>query len=161
MLKIQTMTSPVGNLTLAQKEDFLVGCWIQGQKYEWGVWKEEEKIQEETELLKKAKTWLDAYFSYQKPFPNELPLAPQGTPFQRRIWEYLCTIPYGEITTYGAIAKNLGIRSSQAVGQAIGHNPISIIIPCHRVLSAKHTLTGYAGGLEAKAWLLKHEGASI
>lgn len=161
MLKIQVVESPVGKLTLAQKEGFLVGCWIKGQKYEWGVFKEEKRVYEKTRLLERTKVWLDAYFSDQRPLLGGLPLAPQGTAFQKRIWEYLCTIPYGEITTYGNIAKDLGIRSSQAVGQAIGHNPISIIIPCHRVVSAKHTLTGYAGGIEAKALLLRHEGVIL
>ena len=101
--------------------------------------------------------WLDAYFA-GKPMPVDLPLSPAGTDFQRRVWDILLTIPYGETTTYGAIAKQLGApMSAQAVGQAVGKNPLAIIIPCHRVVGANGQLTGYAWGIERKQWLLRHE----
>ena len=109
----------------------------------------------------------DRYFAGEKPSPLELPLAPAGTPFQRAVWEQLEQIPYGATTTYGAIAQTLARAmgrpslSPQAVGSAVGRNPISIVIPCHRVVGADSSLTGYAGGLERKKWLLQHEGVDV
>ena len=114
-----------------------------------------------------AKKWLDRYFSGQKPDVAELPLAPQGNAFRQGVWEILCTIPYGEVITYGSIAKKMAVKlqkermSSQAVGGAVGHNPISIIIPCHRVVGANGSLTGYAGGIEKKIKLLELEGVDM
>ena len=114
-----------------------------------------------------AKKWLDRYFSGQKPDAAELPLAPQGNAFRQGVWEILCTIPYGEVTTYGSIAKKMAVKlqkermSSQAVGGAVGHNPISIIIPCHRVIGVNGSLTGYAGGIETKIKLLELEGVDM
>jgi methylated-DNA-[protein]-cysteine S-methyltransferase len=108
---------------------------------------------------------LDRYFSGQKPDPQELKLAPDGSEFRRQVWSILLSVPYGQVTSYGAIAKELANRrglpslSAQAVGGAVGHNPISIIIPCHRVVSANGSLTGYAGGIERKIRLLSLEGA--
>ena len=107
--------------------------------------------------------WLDVYFSGRKPDFTP-PTAPAGTAFQQSVWEILRTIPYGETTTYGAIARrieqNTGCRmSAQAVGGAVGRNPISILIPCHRVIGADGSLTGYAGGLDKKERLLQWEGA--
>ena len=100
---------------------------------------------------------MESYFA-GNPGAVEFPLSPTGTDFQRKVWAILLTIPYGQTTTYGAIAKQLGnAMSAQAVGQAVGRNPISIIIPCHRVMGAKGQLTGYAGGIENKKWLLRHE----
>jgi methylated-DNA-[protein]-cysteine S-methyltransferase len=101
--------------------------------------------------------WLDDYFA-GKHREIDFLLSPAGTDFQRKVWEILLSISYGETTTYGAIAKQLGEKmSAQAVGQAVGRNPISIIIPCHRCVGAKGQLTGYAGGLDQKKWLLTHE----
>ena len=114
-----------------------------------------------------VKKWLDRYFSGQKPDLAELPLAPQGNAFRQGVWEILCTIPYGEVTTYGSIAKKMAVKlqkermSSQAVGGAVGHNPISIIIPCHRVVGVNGSLTGYAGGIETKIKLLELEGVDM
>ena len=107
--------------------------------------------------------WLDAYFSGQKPSPLELSLKPAGTAFQQQVWKYLLEIPYGQAVTYGQIADRIatarGIKrmSAQAVGQAVGANPIPIVIPCHRVLGTKGRLTGYSGGLTYKIQLLDHE----
>ena len=112
-----------------------------------------------------AARWLGAYFAGQKPDPNQLPLAPQGSAFRRVIWALLCEIPCGALTTYGDLAAEAAARlgrvrlSAQAVGGAVGHNPISIIIPCHRVVGADGSLTGYAGGLAVKRQLLALEGA--
>ena len=114
-----------------------------------------------------AKKWLDAYFAGEKPAISELPLAPNGGEFRQAVWDILCEIPYGQCTTYGAIAQKMAARmgkktmSSQAVGGAVGHNPISIIIPCHRVVGANGSLTGYAGGIDKKIKLLQHEGADM
>lgn len=158
--------SPVGELTLVAKDDCLAGVWFKDQKYYLGSLKEESLLEQDTPVLDKTAKWLDEYFSGRQPSILMLPLAPQGTVFQRIVWQLLCQIPYGQTKTYGQIAKEVaelrGIPSSaQAVGSAVGHNPISIIIPCHRVVGAKGNLTGYAGGIDKKAMLLQHEGANI
>lgn len=107
-------------------------------------------------IFKETRRWLDLYFSGKK--PNFTPsLNPQGTPFQQKVWQELLKILYGETTTYGAIAKNVNCRSAQAIGQAVHNNPIAIIIPCHRVIGADGSLTGYASGLDIKLQLLKLE----
>ena len=116
------------------------------------------------DVFTQTRHWLDDYFAGRNPDPSPLPLAPGGTPFQKEVWQLLRSIPYGRLTTYGEIARELAVSrgmrkmSAQAVGQAVGRNPIWIIIPCHRVLGARCQLTGYAGGLEKKIWLLQHEG---
>lgn len=145
--------SPVGKLTLAGEGEALTGLWLEGQKYfgsklhpvKWG----------ESPAFAETRRWLECYFAGKDPGPTPQ-LAPEGTPFQRRVWELLRTVPWGETTTYGALAKRLG-SSPRAVGSAVGHNPISILIPCHRVLGSEGSLTGYAGGTERKAWLLENE----
>ena len=109
--------------------------------------------------------WLERYFAGKKPSPEDLPLRPEGTVFRQMVWRELLHIPYGQVTTYGSLAKAVARKmgretmSAQAVGQAVGHNPISIIIPCHRVVGANGSLTGYAGGLDRKIRLLELEGA--
>lgn len=114
-------------------------------------------------ILLQTIQWLDRYFAGERPSPGELSLAPMGSPFRQAVWKHLCQIPYGETTTYGAIARAMAAEmgrssmSAQAVGGAVGHNPISIIIPCHRVLGSDSGLTGYAGGLKVKQWLLELE----
>ena len=114
------------------------------------------------EIFNKTKNWLNCYFKGEKPQISELPLAPKGSNFRQKVWEILCKIPYGETTTYKEIAEQISpTMSPQAVGGAVGHNPISIIIPCHRVIGTDGNLTGYAGGLKNKIWLLKHENAEI
>ena len=159
--------SPVGRLTLASDGLNLAGLWMEGQKYFGGTVPGELRPNEELEVFSRAKDWLDRYFNGKKPEPSELPLAPVGGEFRRTVWELLCEIPYGELTTYGQIAREAAKRlqresmSAQAVGGAGGHNPISIIIPCHRVVGTGGSLTGYAGGLDKKIWLLKHEGVKM
>jgi len=107
-------------------------------------------------VFQQTREWLDVYFSGQE--PGFIPLLlPEGTPFRQAVWEQLLTIPYGQTTTYGEIARRIGCRSAQAVGGAVGHNPIAIIVPCHRVIGSNGTLTGYAAGIDRKAWLLKNE----
>ncbi|MDD6213294.1 MAG: methylated-DNA--[protein]-cysteine S-methyltransferase [Clostridiales bacterium] len=164
--------SPVGCLTLGAKEDALVGLWMEGQKYYMDGWKGENLCQSDSMILRQTKEWLDAYFSGKKPNPSRLKLAPRGSSFRQSVWKILCEIPYGTVMTYGEIARQLtleaddglseksGIKkaSARSVGGAVGHNPISIIIPCHRVVGAGGKLTGYAGGMDRKEWLLKMEG---
>ena len=159
--------SPTGRLLLTSDGKALTGLWIEGQKYFASTIKEEPIQKDELEIFVKTKDWLDRYFAGQKPLPQELPLAPEGSDFRKAVWKILCNIPYGEVMTYGRIAKiiaeqkGLSSMSAQAVGNAVGHNPVSIIIPCHRVIGTNGSLTGYAGGIEKKKKLLQLEGAKI
>lgn len=148
--------SPVGTLTLASDGEALVGLWLEGQK-RFGSDLNLAPAGKGDAVLDAAKRWLDRYFSGGRPTPDELTLAPGGSAFQRRIWNMLCEIPYGEVTTYGTLAARLG-STARALGGAVGRNPISIIIPCHRVVGANGSLTGYAGGIETKRTLLRLEG---
>ena len=148
--------SPLGTLTVAAENDALTALVIAGQKYE-ELHLIGEGRERETPVLRAAKAWLDRYFAGERPDPTELPLSPRGTDFQQRVWRELLTIPYGGTETYGDLAARLG-SSARAVGSAVGRNPISVIIPCHRVLGVDGSLCGYAGGLENKKKLLKLEG---
>lgn len=160
-------SSPVGNLTLASDSERLVGLWIQNQKYFGGTVAKNMTENSNLPIFTATKNWLDKYFGGQKPAIANLPLAPNGSAFRKAVWDILCEIPYGEVTTYGEIAKKMAVRrnqehmSAQAVGGAVGHNPISIIIPCHRVVGSNGSLTGYAGGVDQKIRLLEHEGADL
>ncbi|GHV25173.1 methylated-DNA--protein-cysteine methyltransferase [Spirochaetia bacterium] len=162
-----TYPSPVGKITLASDGDNLAGLWIEGQKYYGGTISEEMIEQNTIPVFDAAKKWLDKYFAGDKPAISELPLAPVGGAFRQNVWKILCQIPYGKVITYGDIAKKMAVKmnkpnmSSQAVGGAVGHNPISIIIPCHRVVGTKGSLTGYAGGIHTKAKLLELEGVDM
>lgn len=159
--------SPLGLITIAGSENALSGLWIEGQKYYAETVKEEMVEKSDLPVLQAAKQWLDDYFAGKKPDINSLPLAPQGSEFRRSVWKILCEIPYGETITYGDISKQIAAKmnretmSSQAVGGAVGHNPISIIIPCHRVVGSGGNLTGYAGGLNIKIKLLELEGLDM
>ena len=159
-------SSPVGRLTLASGGDALSGLWLEGQKYFGGSLGPLE-TREDLPVFEQVKTWLDRYFARARPDPAELPLAPVGSEFRQEVWRLLLRIPYGKVTTYGALSKELARllgrphMSAQAVGGAVGHNPISIIIPCHRVVGADGSLTGYAGGVEIKRKLLELEGADL
>lgn len=155
--------SPVGKLSLCCDGEKLVGLWLAGQKYFGGTISGEMIPCAQLPIFGQVRDWLDRYFAGQQPVPEELPLAPIGGEFRQKVWRILCGIPYGQVTTYGDIAKELAgsHRSAQAVGGAVGHNPISIIIPCHRVVGSKGSLTGYAGGMEKKTWLLRHEGVDL
>ena len=153
--------SPLGTLTLASDGEKLTGLWIAGQKYFAAGTPTNLPICGDLPVFLQARGWLDRYFAGERPAASELPLAPQGSAFRQSVWTILCQIPYGQTMTYGEIAKRLSCKSAQAVGGAVGHNPISIIIPCHRVLGADKGLTGYAGGVEKKIWLLRHEGAAF
>lgn len=156
--------SPVGRILLAARDEALIGLWIDGQKDYLGSLHEEITENENDETFNRTKIWLDRYFRGEKPSVGDLYLAPVGSNFAKSVWKILCEIPYGETTTYGEIAARLakerGLQkmSAQAVGGAVGHNPISIIIPCHRVVGKGGNLTGYAGGIDKKIKLLSHEG---
>ena len=154
--------SPVGRLLLASDGTALTGLWLEGQKHYAAGVMGNAVHGESLPVFTQAKRWLDDYFAGNAPDPSALPLAPNGSEFRRRIWNLLSEIPYGEVTTYGQLAKEYEARFGQktaarAVGGAVGHNPISIIIPCHRVIGGNGALTGYAGGIEAKKLLLKIE----
>ncbi|MDR0888774.1 MAG: methylated-DNA--[protein]-cysteine S-methyltransferase [Coriobacteriales bacterium] len=159
--------SPVGTLRLASDGESLTGLWIEGQKYEGGTIGKELVPKDDFPVFSQTKDWLKRYFAGDKPEINELPLAPIGGEFRQGVWRLLTQIPYGEVTTYGALAQAMAKAagkakmSAQAVGGAVGHNPISIIVPCHRVVGSNGSLTGYAGGIGIKQRLLQHEGVDM
>ena len=157
---IEKLSSPLGELILCAHDGAIVGLWFAGQKYELrGVDESLDEREGDRELIIQCKIWLDDYFSGKVPVIN-FPLCPQGTEFQKKVWRQLECIPYGETRTYGDIAKLIDCKSARAVGAAVGKNPVSILIPCHRVLGANSALTGYAGGIEWKEYLLTIEKAS-
>ena len=149
--------SPIGKLLLTCTDAGLTGLCMN---------REAPVHPMEHPILHQTRRWLDSYFRGENPAVN-LPLYLEGTDFQRQVWKILLTIPYGQTRTYGEISREIaqllgkGKMSSQAVGQAVGRNPISILIPCHRVVGSGGQLTGYAWGLERKIWLLRHEGRKI
>lgn len=157
--------SPLGDMLLAADEKGLTGLWFVGQKY-FALRLDKEHEDRDLPIFDETKRWLDEYFMGKQPsFTPSLHLV--GTDFQKEVWQILCTIPYGQTTTYGDIAKRIATihgrqsMSAQAVGGAVGHNEISIIVPCHRVLGANGSLTGYAGGIERKQRLLELEGCTF
>lgn len=162
MIQTAFYAAPYGRYVMAAEDGALTGVWLEGQKYFPSDLPEPSG--EEPEVFARTRRWLDAYFAGQQPEVSALPLSPRGSDFAQSVWQLLLEIPYGQTVTYGQLAKRLAEQrglaqlSAQAVGGAVGHNPISIIIPCHRVLGAKNQLTGYAGGLDVKTFLLKLEG---
>ena len=172
--------SPIGDILLAADDIGLTGLWFEGQKY-FALYLDKEHEEKEVALFEKVKQWLTIYFSGKEPDFTEkvkqwltiyfsgkepdftIPLHFTGTDFQNEVWEILCTIPYGQTMTYGEIAKQIAVKkglprmSAQAVGGAVAHNEISIIVPCHRVVGANGSLTGYAGGIDKKIKLLQLE----
>lgn len=162
MIYTTNYNSPLGSILLVAKENQLIGLYIENQKYYFNP-KEEAKENNHLEIFLRAKKWLDRYFNGEQPAIEELDLNPIGSDFRLSVWKHLCKIPYGSVTTYKKIAeeiakeKGINKMSARAIGNAVGHNPISIIIPCHRVVGTGGNLTGYAGGLEKKKYLLKLE----
>ena len=153
-------TSPIGLLSIVATDQYLFGIWVEGQNhFERGLIVDNIEEVKTHPVLNQVISYLDDYFLGQNPSLSELPLAPIGTDFEKKVWSYLQEIPFGTTVTYGQIAKDLSVASAQAVGGAVGRNPWSILVPCHRVLGANKRLTGYAAGLERKAWLLNHERA--
>ena len=179
MRYLRECDSLLGDIRLASDGEHLTGLWFVGQKYDYRLQPEDVVLNRGTDaaqtagngadgatcVFDRAQEWLECYFAGEKPSPEELPLRPEGTDFQQMVWRELLHIPYGQVTTYGSLAKAVAqemgreTMSAQAVGQAVGHNPISIIIPCHRVVGTDGSLTGYAGGLDRKIRLLELEGA--
>lgn len=164
MTYLTKLPSPVGTLHLASDGTAITGLWIEGQKYFAATLEKDSEEQPDLPLFRQAADWLSAYFAGEVPLALP-PLVPQGSAFRQAVWSLLLEIPRGRTTTYGALAQELrkqGISASaQAVGGAVGHNPISILIPCHRVVGAQGSLTGYAGGIAAKQYLLELEGADM
>lgn len=161
MTFLQHYNSPLGGILLAADEIGLTGLWFDGQKY-FARDLPAEHVEQNTPVLSEAKRWLDIYFTGREPDFTP-PLHPIGSVFRQAVWEILLQIPYGQTTTYGEIARQLAAKlglprmSAQAVGGAVGHNEISIIIPCHRVVGTNGSLTGYAGGIDKKVKLLELE----
>lgn len=165
MVSTCTYLSPLGGILLAADEIGLTGLWFDGEKYFAENLPREHAVQE-TPILQETKRWLDVYFSGKQP-DFMLPLHPVGSPFRQAVWALLLQIPYGQTVTYGELARQLAAKlgrakmSAQAVGGAVGHNEISIIIPCHRVVGTNGSLTGYAGGITKKKKLLELEQADM
>ena len=152
--------SPLGGVTLAGDGIALTGLWFDGQKYFAETLSADHEARD-LPVFREAVLWLDCWFGGTVPDFTP-PLAPRGTAFRKAVWEILLTVPCGRTVTYGEIAgilaRRTGVRTSaRAVGNAVGHNPILLIVPCHRVVGAGGSLTGYAGGIERKKLLLKME----
>ena len=163
----KTVSSPVGDLVLVSDGEYLTGLFILGQKYFMDGFSEELYENNDLEVFHIVEAWLKSYFAGANPSIKSLLLKPAGTNFRQIVWQELLNIPYGDTITYKELGKKVAVRlgkssmSSQAIGGAVGHNPISIIIPCHRVIGTDGSLTGYAGGLDKKEYLLALEKANI
>ena len=163
MTYITYYSSILSEITLASDGVNLTGLWFKGQKYYGSTIIPPIKLKNDLPIFLKTKNWLNEYFYGQNPKISTLPISLLGTPFRKSVWDILTQIPYGQVFTYGKIAKILALKmnknviSSRAVGGAVGHNPISIIVPCHRVIGANGSLTGYAANINIKLNLLKLE----
>lgn len=161
MTCIHSFLSPLGEMLMAADETGLTGLWFSGQKY-FARGLDPESKEKALPVFDQAEQWLRIYFSGREP-DFSVPLHFIGTHFQKEVWKLLCDIPYGQTTTYGELARKLAASrklphmSAQAVGGAVGHNKISILVPCHRVMGSDGSLTGYAGGLDKKRQLLTLE----
>ena len=157
-------TPIIGSLTLASDGESIVGCWFDNDRY-FGIGVDGPmERRDDLPVFGQARGWLDRYFAGEMPDPRELPLAARATEFQMRVREAMLDIPYGQTTTYGAIADRIADetgkrQSARAVGGAVGHNPLCLIVPCHRVVGASGSLTGFGGGIDMKIALLEHEQA--
>lgn len=151
--------SPIGRLTIEEDDGVLCGLWVGGEKGFPAA-----ALEASESARGPVADWLSAYFAGSRP-DVDFPIEPSGTDYQREVWSTIQSIPYGETRTYGEIAKAVGARrgkpsAARAVGGALGKNPIMIVIPCHRIVGADGTLTGFAGGIDRKIWLLEHEKAT-
>lgn len=165
MLTKTNYPSPIGQLILVSDETALLGLWFEDQKY-FGAGFDLRAIPEkQTAISDQVATWLDEYFKGNAPSTDSLPLNPQVTAYRQGVLQVLRQVPYGQTITYAELAHRLSKQgaatSPRAIGGAVGHNPLSIVIPCHRVVGSDGSLTGYAGGLERKIALLKLEGADF
>ena len=166
MLYTGHVPSPLGDLLIAGTDTELVGIWFEDAKYFGSAITEPCRENMEAPVIAETAAWLSDYFAGLRPKPERLRLRMIGSDFRCAVWKLLLQIPYGSTMTYGeiasAISRERGTRvSAQAVGGAVGHNPISVVIPCHRVVGANGSLTGYAGGLDRKRWLLQHESGAV
>ena len=163
MTKTMRYRSPLGGILLAADDEGLIGAWFEGEKY-FADGLPADAAEGQSAILAETKHWLDVYFSGREP-EHTPPLHPMGSAFRQEVWALLRSIPYGRTTTYGALAAQLAAAhggkkmSAQAVGGAVGRNPISLLIPCHRVVGSSGSLTGYAGGMDKKLCLLELEQA--
>jgi methylated-DNA-[protein]-cysteine S-methyltransferase len=153
-----SIETKLGPMTASAENDCLTGLWFAGQKYypRTGAW----ETRPDYPVFEALRSWLADYFSGRRmdqPYKNRITVKPEGTAFQKKVWEVLLDIPYGKLAGYGSIAEQLGSHA-RAVGGAVGRNPVSILIPCHRVVGSAGQLTGYAGGLDRKKALLALEG---
>lgn len=164
MTYLTSLPSPLGPLSLASDGEAVTGLWLEGQKYFAAGLEAETRKRPDLPVFRRTEAWLNAYFE-KRDLPPLPPLAPKGSEFRQKVWKLLLDIPFGETATYGGLTEKLkasGVPASpQAVGGAVGHNPISIIIPCHRVVGVGGSLTGYAGGVEKKRFLLELEGVDL
>jgi methylated-DNA-[protein]-cysteine S-methyltransferase len=161
MIYYKWIASPIGPLLLTSDGRSLSGLYLKGQKHFPTItedWKESASLADAlADPFEQTQAQLAEYFAHQRQ-SFDLPLNPQGTDFQKQVWQRLSLIPFGETISYGTLAENVGKPgASRAVGAANGRNPLSIIVPCHRVIAANGKLTGYAGGVDRKQWLLAHE----
>lgn len=158
--------SPLGKITILGDDQAILGVWFDRQKHFGANYDLNDVPEQDTPVVEQAKNWLDEYFSGRRPAISQLSLAPDVTDFRQQVLNVLQTIPYGKTMTYKEIAEEISHKhdgkfvSPRAVGGAVGHNPISIIIPCHRVVGSDGNLTGYAGGIDRKIQLLNSEGVS-
>lgn len=162
MLQQTTLPSPLGKLVLLADNTALRGVWFQNQNHFGAIYNLQTIPEGINPILKQGQDWLAAYFAGVHPDPQALPLAPAVTPYRQIVLDLLLQIPYGQTKSYRDVAQAFQQKtgrstSPRAIGGAIGHNPISLIIPCHRILGQDGSLTGYAGGLDRKIWLLEHE----
>lgn len=158
--------TPVGKVCMASDGERLSGLWLENQKYDRETLRDKVTQKRDIPLFQDIRQWLGRYFDGEQPPVSEIPLAPEGSDFRHIVWDILYDIPYGKTVTYGEVTKAVEVKigrnmSAQAVGGAIAHNPILIIIPCHRVIGANGSLTGYAGGIDTKVKLLEHEGVDM
>ncbi|WP_125771896.1 methylated-DNA--[protein]-cysteine S-methyltransferase [Companilactobacillus furfuricola] len=160
MLSRSLYSSPLGDMTILTDSDSVLGLWFDGQAHFGSHFDLNSISSVDDSIAASVTSWLDAYFAGERPDFSALSLNPQVTAFQKRVLDVLRTIPYGSVWTYREIAKKL-CSSPRAVGNAVGRNPISIVIPCHRVVAADGSLTGYAGGISRKISLLEHEGVAL
>ena len=149
--------SPLGGITLGSDGKALIGLWFDGQKYFTDVLDKEHREEPSLPIFVETCRWLDEYFEGREPQFTP-PIVLRGSDFRQAVWRRLLEIPYGQTVTYGQLAYRVGCKSAQAVGGAVGHNPLTLIVPCHRVVTGG-SLTGYAGGIDKKFHLLQMEGA--
>lgn len=157
--------SPIGTLTIAGDGTSVSGLWFPNHKYQFDSLESEPVRKDDDPVLVQLASWLDAYFAGKRPAIDELKLAPHGSDFRQDVWMALREIPYGEVVSYGELSEQIvakrGKASPRSIGGAVGHNPISIVVPCHRVVGANGSLTGFGGGIKTKVALLEHEGLDM